>query len=100
MARWRLSQHAKEGLGRSLLYVERSFGKDTARDVRDRYRAAFRRIAQNPEIGHRRDDLPSEIRLWTVGPGVVAYQFRDGWVEILAVERAERNWDRDFTDFF
>ena len=95
MAELRLTPTARSGLRRTLEYVAHNFGEAVAEDVLDLLVAAFDRISLDPGVGHRRTDLTTEqtIRFWTVDPTLIAYRVAsDSIVEVLAVERGERDW--------
>lgn len=97
MASYRLTPKAREGFRDILAYVDKRFGAQVAERVLDRLVAAFEFIAESPGTGHRREDLTQDerIRFWSVGPTLIAY--RPGSqdpVEILFVERGERDWER------
>jgi len=61
---------------------------------------AFERLAANPSIGHRREDLTRDGRVlfWSVGPTLLAYRSNPEWVEILFVERGDLDWERKLSD--
>ncbi len=97
MADYRLTPAARDGLRRILEHVDRSFGVLVAERVLDQLVSAFECIGQTPGIGHRRPDLTEDdqVRFWTVGPSLLAYRVMPGYpVEILFVERGERDWVR------
>lgn len=98
MSRYRLTPRARQGLTGILEYVEREFGLDSAELVLDQLVAAFERIAHQPGIGHTRDEITEDrtIRFWSVPPTVIAYRARGDIVEILIVERGERDWPQLF----
>ena len=97
MGGYRLTPNAREGLHDILEYVNRRFGAPVADQVIERLVGAFEFVAANPGAGHRREDLTQDdrIRFWSVGPTLIAY--RSGthdWIEVLLVERGERDWER------
>lgn len=96
MARYRLSLRAREGLNRIVRSIESEFGAETAILVAARIVRAFELLAERPFVGHRRPDLilDPDIRFWSVRQTLIAYGplLPDG-IEILLVERAERDWD-------
>jgi plasmid stabilization system protein ParE len=98
VTRYLLTPRARQGLREILEYVEREFGPDAAEAVLDRLVAAFERIAHQPGIGHSREDITSDesIRFWSVAPTLIAYRDNVGVVEILVVDRGERDWPRLF----
>jgi len=97
VAIYRLTRKAREGLHDILEYVDGHFGAPVADQVLDRLAAAFELVARNPGAGHRREDLTQDdrIRFWSVGPTLIAYRAGPhGSIEILLVERGERDWER------
>ena len=101
MASYRLTPRARDGLRDILDYVDTEFGHAVAERVLDRLVDAFAMLGANPGVGHRRDDLTSNdrVRFWSVGPTLIAYRAADGAaVEILIVERGERDWERLLKD--
>ena len=94
MSSYRLTPQAQAGLSDILKDVEARFGVDVAIEVLDRIGGAFQLIADTPQIGHRREDItPLEyVSFWHVGPTLIAYQVGRSGVEILFVERGERDW--------
>jgi len=53
---------------------------------------------QNPSLGHRRDDICLEegVLFWPIGPSLLAYRVKGDRLEILAIERASRDWSSIF----
>lgn len=97
MANYSLTPKARAGLRNILEYVDHQFGGRVAEQVLERLVAAFEFLAARPGAGHRREDLTGDerIRFWTVGPTLIAYRAGiQGIVEILLVERGERDWER------
>jgi plasmid stabilization system protein ParE len=53
---------------------------------------AFDALGLNPGIGHRREDLTSEmVLLWPVGSYLIIYRVRNSTVEIVAVTQGSRD---------
>ena len=93
---YRLTPRAREGLRDILECVHASFGDAVAERVLDQLEEAFVMLAESPGAGHRREDITSDdrIRFWSVGPTLIAYRpTQDSNVEILIVERGERDWE-------
>jgi plasmid stabilization system protein ParE len=94
---YKLTPKARGGLRRILAHVHDHFGARVAEEVLDRLVAAFELVAEHPLAGHRREDLTEDerIRFWSVGPTLIAYRLgSQDVVEILLVERGERDWER------
>lgn len=96
MAGYALTPYARTGLRSILEYVEREFGARVGERVLDKLVAAFELIADNPGIGHRREDLTTDewIRFWAAGPTLIAYRTTTDTIEILFIERGEKDWAR------
>jgi toxin ParE1/3/4 len=96
VSRYRLTPRARKGLEEILTYVADEFGARVAEAVLERHVAAFERLAESPGIGHVREDITKDaaVRFWPVGPSLVAYRGGPDGVEILFVERGERDWGR------
>ena len=94
-AGYRLTPRAAEGLRRIAYHVAEHFTAEVAERVLDELERALERLAANPGIGHRREDLTSdpEVRFWPVGPTLVAYRERRQRIEVLFVERGELDWE-------
>ena len=100
MSDYRLTPVARRGLREAYSYVKRGFGLDVAETVVEKILAAFRRLAANPAMGHCRADLTSgeDVRFWPVGPTMIAYRHRGDTLEVLLVERANRDWPARIND--
>jgi plasmid stabilization system protein ParE len=63
-------------LERIAMHVEEQFGSEVADCVIQNLEQAFGQLAENPDIGHRREDLTQDVRVrfWSVGPTLVAYR--------------------------
>ncbi len=96
MASYTLTPQAREGLRNILEYVEREFDVRVAERVLDKLEAAFELVAESPGIGHRREDLTADerVQLWSVGPTLIAYRAAADVIEILFIERGEKDWGK------
>lgn len=94
MSDYKLTPVARRGLRETYFYVKHAFGIDVAETVVEKILAAFHRLAANPAMGHSRGDLTlvEDVRFWPVGPTLIAYRHRGNTVEVLLVERANRDW--------
>jgi plasmid stabilization system protein ParE len=74
-------------------YVADRFGFDVADGVLDSLHRAFQLLAENPEIGHAREDIaPLPYSFWPVGPSLIAYRPDVQPVQIVRVVRGARDW--------
>ncbi|MBL4770847.1 MAG: type II toxin-antitoxin system RelE/ParE family toxin [Planctomycetes bacterium] len=94
--KYQLTPRAKLGLSSIILDVEERFGPQIADRVLEELLSTFERLSNHPASGHLREDLTDspEIRFQAVGPTLIAYRLRGFTVQILFVERGERNWKR------
>lgn len=102
MAGYRLTPRARIGFRNILEYVEVQFGARVAERVLGELEAAFERLAESPGAGSVREDITSndEVLFWAVPPSLIAYRNRGDVIEILFVERGERDWENMLEDEF
>ncbi len=94
MSGYRLTPHARTGFRCILDYVATASGPDVAGRVLRELEAAFEMLAERPGVGHAREDLTQDdrVRFWSVGPSLIAYRRAADGIDILVVERSERDW--------
>ena len=64
---------------------------ESARRLMVRFVGGFRLLANHPELGHVREDLPaSSLRFWPVGPYLVIY-LAEKPIEVVAVVHGARD---------
>lgn len=82
------------GLLLILDYVQTHFDSDIAIATAERIERSCENLAENPGLGHRREDITSDdsIRFWPVGPSLIAYQIREEGIVVLFIERGDRDW--------
>jgi plasmid stabilization system protein ParE len=65
---------------------------ESARRLMMRFVEAFRLLANRPELGHAREDLPEpSLRFWPVGSYLVIYLGEKQPIEIVAVVHGVRD---------
>lgn len=91
-----LTPQARTGFQNIVDCVEDRFGARAAERVLDRLLDTFERLAESPGIGQHREDLTSDdrIRFWSVGPTLIAYRSVGDSIQILIIERGERDWEQ------
>lgn len=96
MAGYRLTPRARTGLRNILEYVEGRFGVRVAERVLDKLEAAFEQLAESPGIGHVREDITNneQVLFWSEKASLIAYRLVENDVEVLFVERGERDWEK------
>jgi plasmid stabilization system protein ParE len=74
-------------------YVAENFGFDVADRVIESLQDAFRLLAENPDLGHSREDIaPLPYSFWPVGPSLIAFRPDVRPVQIVRVIRGSREW--------
>jgi toxin ParE1/3/4 len=92
MADLRLSPEAEADLDDIWLYVAKeSQSVERADNFLDRFAAFFSRLAENPYLGRRRDDLRPGYRGFPVSDYVVLYRVAADEVLILRIIRGSRD---------
>ncbi len=93
-----LTERARKGLSSIVSYVSHRFDVDVAIATVEKIENACQILAENPGLGHRREDLTSDdlIRFWPVGPSLLAYRPTQQGIVVLFIERADKDWKRLF----
>ena len=90
--RFILSRPAALDLDEILSFVLQQDGAERARHVADHLRDAFRTLADNPRLGHTREDLTDlPVRFWTVWSFLVIYKAQTQPLEIVRVLHGARD---------
>jgi antitoxin ParD1/3/4/toxin ParE1/3/4 len=91
MARFALTEIAKEDLAEIVVYIRRN-NREAAKRVRGELRAAMRMLADSPGMGHARDDLtPEPVRFWSIYSYLIVYKPDSKPLEILRVLHGARD---------
>lgn len=93
MRRYVVALQARQDVRDIIAYIATANPPAAAR-LRDRLSVAFQRLAQQPGLGHTRNDLaPSipDVRFWVVGTCLVIYRPRGGSIEIVRVLDGRRD---------
>jgi plasmid stabilization system protein ParE len=93
-----LTERARTGLSAIASYLCIRFDTDVAIATVDKTEKACQKLAHNPGLGHRREDITSDdsVRFWPVGPGLLAYQPTEDGIVVLFIERGDKDWKRLF----
>lgn len=72
------------------------FDAATARRALRRLLQAIGQLAAFPHTGRRRVELNTDPTLlfWTVAPNLIAYRIQGEVLEVVAIERASRDWSK------
>jgi antitoxin ParD1/3/4/toxin ParE1/3/4 len=93
MNRYILTTEAKEDLRKIRDYLLSESGARAARYVTSAFVVAFRRLAKNSGIGHRREDLtPNQTLLfWPLFSYLIVYRRESSRLAIVAMLHGKRN---------
>jgi len=70
----KLSPKARQDFIDILRYTGETWGQNQLLIYRDKINAALQAISHNPQMGHRRDDLPPTHHAYLVGSHVIVYR--------------------------
>jgi toxin ParE1/3/4 len=94
MKRFKLSPHAAEDIREAWAYIARD-NLNVASRFRMRLLKACRTIAQNPRIGHSREDLTNKpVLFWPEGQYLIIYNPARTPLEIVRVVHGARDVPR------
>ncbi len=87
MADYLLSPESIRDLESIEEYTIDNWSASRAKSYIQQFFAAFRKIADNPNIGRTRDDIPHPYKIFAVGSHIVVYQYaaKQHRVEILNI---------------
>jgi len=91
MTRVRWSDEARDNLKASRQYIARD-SPAAAKEVAARIKGAVKHLATYPEMGRAGRIMGTRELVVRGTPYIVAYRFREGAVEILAVLHSARDW--------
>ncbi|MFN8892355.1 MAG: type II toxin-antitoxin system RelE/ParE family toxin [Betaproteobacteria bacterium] len=81
----RLSKKARQDFIDILRYTGQSWGPNQLETYRDKIDDALQAISRNPELGHKREDLPTTHRAYLVGAHVVVYRLEDQGIGVVRI---------------
>ena len=93
MAEYQLTNDASDDLLKIFLYGFETFGEAQAEDYREDMRRCFQRLADNPRLGRKADEVAPGARRHEHGRHVIFYDEQPYGVLILAIihERSIRH---------
>ena len=74
LAALKLSPLARQDFIDILRFTGETWGQNQLLTYRDKINDALQAIGRNPQLGHRRDDLPETHRAYLVGVHVIVYR--------------------------
>jgi len=90
--RFILSTPASQDLDEILTYVLENSSEQSAQHVAERLEEAFQKLADNPGLGHRREDLTSSaVRFLTVWSYFIIYKPDTKPLQVARVVHAARD---------
>lgn len=88
--RYVLTELAQDELEDIIRYIARRGDIDTALRVEEEFHTEFRRLGQNPRIGHRRSDIPARYLVWNLYDYLIIYKPESKPLEILRLWHGQR----------
>jgi toxin ParE1/3/4 len=80
-----LSQKAQQDFIDILRYTGETWGKAQLLIYRDKINDALQALGSNPQLGHRRTDLPETHQAYLVGAHIIVYRMRVDTVAIVRI---------------
>lgn len=80
-----LSPRARQDFIDILRYTGERWGEGQLLAYRDKINDALRAIGHDPQLGHRRDDLPSTHQAYLVGSHVIVYRTGADGVAVVRI---------------
>ena len=81
----RLSRKARQDFVEILRYTAQTWGPQQLEIYRDKIDDALQAISRNPELGHKREDLPTTHRAYLVGVHVIVYRIEDQGLGVVRI---------------
>lgn len=81
----RLSRKARQDFIDILRYTGETWGEVQLEVYRDKIDDALQAVGHNPELGHKREDLPPTHRAYLVGAHVVVYRIEDQGIGVVRI---------------
>ena len=85
LPQFKLSPKARQDFIDILRYTGETWGENQLLTYRDKINDALQAIGHNPQLGHRRDDLPSTHQAYLVGSHVIVYRTREDSVAVVRI---------------
>ena len=81
----RLSRKARQDFIDILRYTGETWGPIQLEVYRDKIDDALQAVGRNPEIGHKRADIPPTHRAYLVGTHVIVYRIEDQGIGVVRI---------------
>lgn len=83
--------HARTQLSDVLLHSEREWGSDQMRAYAHEFGTAMLALADNPQIGRRRDEVAEGLRSYRVQSHLIFYRYLDDKIFVMQILHARRD---------
>lgn len=80
-----LSPKAEQDFVDILRYTGETWGETQLLAYRDKLHEALQALSGNPQLGHRRSDLPATYQAYLVGSHIIVYRLRGDMVAVLRI---------------
>lgn len=81
----RLSRKARQDFIDILHFTGETWGPHQLEAYRDKIDDALQAIGRNPDLGHKREDLPVTHRAYLVGAHVIVYRIEDQGLGVVRI---------------
>ncbi|RJX18268.1 MAG: type II toxin-antitoxin system RelE/ParE family toxin [Desulforudis sp.] len=81
----RLSPRARLDFIDILRYTGETWGKDQLVTYRDKINEALLAVSRNPQLGHRREDLPPTYRTYLVESHIIIYRIFENYLGVVRI---------------
>ncbi|MDE0064313.1 MAG: type II toxin-antitoxin system RelE/ParE family toxin [Gammaproteobacteria bacterium] len=96
MSKFRLSRRAATDLENIAGYTIKRFGVEQARVYRDSLKSCFQRLANNPEMGRKAEQLARGLRRFEHQAHIVFYTVDDNEIYVVRVLHSRMDVRRHF----
>ncbi len=80
-----LSHKAKADFKNIQKYTFEQYGREQVLKYSSLIKAHLEKLSLNPNIGHKRLDIPEEYKTWRVGQHILVYRFDKNAVYVVAI---------------
>ena len=81
----KLSPRARQDFVDILRYTGETWGAEQLAAYRDKIDKALQMISHNPQLGHRREDLPPTHLAYPVGSHVIVYRLFEAYLGVVRI---------------
>ncbi|MDX1949040.1 MAG: type II toxin-antitoxin system RelE/ParE family toxin [Rickettsiales bacterium] len=87
---YKLTKLARDDLLEIISYIAKD-NKSATYEMKDKFLKAFSLISENPNIGHKRENILKSVRFWNVGKYSVIYSVEPKYIKIIRILHGYRD---------